>query len=452
MTPSDIRSGAAWLASGTAARIEQFVGELTEPELRALPYLFDFWAHPHQLPPPGDWRTWALVGGRGAGKTRAGAEWVRAMVEGPGRTAPGRARRVALVGETIDQTREVMVLGESGILACCPPDRRPEWHAGRRVLIWPNGAEAAVLSAHEPDALRGRQFDAVWADEIAKWKSGPDAWEQLQLCLRLGTDPRACVTTTPRGAAVLKDLLAQPTTVVTRAPTQANRAYLADAFVAEVQRLFGGTTRGRQELDGEMLEDVEGALWTHGMIDGARIEDLPDLTRIVVAVDPPVSGKATSDACGIVVAGVRAEGPPEEWEAYVLEDATVQGVGPTEWARAAIAAMERHGADRMVAEVNQGGALVEAVVRQVNPGVSLKSVHATRGKVVRAEPVASLYEQGRVHHARGLGALEDQMCQMTQRGFQGRGSPDRVDALVWALTDILLDPIRQWREPRMRAI
>ena len=420
--------------------------------MRTLLYQFDFWAHPHQLPPAGAWRTWAVLGGRGAGKTRAGSEWVRAMVAGARRGDPGRARRVALVGETIDQTREVMVFGDSGIIACCPPDRRPDWIAGRRVLIWPNGAEAMVLSAHDPDALRGRQFDALWADEIAKWKEGQAAWDMLQFCLRLGTDPRACVTTTPRGAAVLRDLLEQPSTVTTRAPTTANRAWLADGFLAEVQRKYAGTRLGRQELDGELLEDVEGALWTHAMIEGARVAQVPELTRIVVAVDPPVSGKSTSDACGIVVAGICAAGPPEDWRAYVIEDATVQGVSPTDWARAAVAAMERHGADRMVAEVNQGGALVEAVVRQINPHVALKSVHATKGKAVRAEPVAALYEQGRVHHARGLGALEDQMCQMTQRGFLGRGSPDRVDALVWALTDLMVDPLQAWLRPRMRAI
>jgi phage terminase large subunit-like protein len=426
---------------------------LSEAELRALPFLFDFWAHPHQLPPAGDWRTWVILGGRGAGKTRAGSEWVRSQVEGSRPRDPGRARRVALVGETLDQAREVMVFGESGIMACSPPDRRPEWIGGRRILIWPNGAQAQLFSAHDPETLRGPQFDAVWADELAKWKSGQDAWDMLQLGLRLGDDPRACVTTTPRNVGFLKDLLACPSTVQTHAPTEANRAYLADGFLEEVQRRYAGTRLGRQELEGVLLADAEGALWTQGMIERAHgPEQMPPLTRIVVAVDPPVSGKASSDACGIVVAGVCAEGPPEDWQAWVLEDATVRGVSPTDWARAAIAAMERHGADRLVAEVNQGGQLVETVVRQVNPLVPMRSVHASRGKVARAEPVAALYEQGRVHHARGLGALEDQMCQMTNRGFLGKGSPDRVDALVWALHEIMVEPLTQWLRPRLRVL
>jgi phage terminase large subunit-like protein len=420
-------------------------------ELRALPYLFDFWAHPHQLPPEGDWRAWVILGGRGAGKTRAGAEWVRAQVEGARPRDPGRCRRVALVGETMDQAREVMVFGESGILACSAPDRRPLWIAGRRALVWPNGAEAVVYSAHDPEALRGPQFDCLWADELAKWKQGAEAWDMLQFCLRLGDDPRSCVTTTPRNAKVLTDLLRQPTTVTTHAPTQANRAYLADGFLDEVRRRYAGTRAGRQELDGVLLADIEGALWTQGMIERAHVAEVPELNRIVVAVDPPVTGTARSDACGIVVAGLRAEGPREGWRAYVIEDASVSGASPTQWAKAAVAALERHGADRLVAEVNQGGALVETVVRQIAPHVPYRAVHATRGKVVRAEPVAALYEQGRVFHARGLSALEDQMCLMSRQGFQGPGSPDRVDALVWALTEVLIAP-GSGVDARIRAI
>jgi len=452
LTLQGVRSGAAFLGCGSVARQTEFLDGLGPEELRALPWLFEFWALDHQLPPEGDWRSWVILGGRGAGKTRAGSEWVRAQVEGARPRQPGRARRVALVGETADQAREVMVFGESGILACSPPDRRPEWIAGRKMLVWPNGAQAQVLSAHDPDSLRGPQFDAVWADELAKWKRGEEAWDNIQFALRLGDAPQACVTTTPKNVAVLKGLLAQPTTVTTHAPTDANRANLADGFLDEVRRRFAGTRKGRQELDGVLLDDAEGALWTTRMIEAARGEAMPALGRIVVAVDPPVSATKKSDACGIVVAGVVMEGPPQDWQAWVIEDVTVQGVSPTEWARVAIAAMERHGADRLVAEVNQGGALVENLVRQINPLVPFRAVRAMQGKVLRAEPVAALYEQGRVRHLGGLVQLEDQMCQMTNRGFAGKGSPDRVDALVWALHELMIAPLQTWLRPRLRLL
>lgn len=418
----------------------------------ALPWMFEFWALPHQLPPEGVWRSWVIMGGRGAGKTRAGAEWVRAQVEGAGPRDPGAAKHVALVGETIDQAREVMVFGESGILACTPPDRRPEWQATRKRLLWPNGAEARLYSAHEPESLRGPQFDAAWADELAKWKRAGEAWDMLQFALRLGPSPRQVVTTTPRNVEALKAILRNPSTVVTHAPTEANRAYLAASFLEEVRARYGGTRTGRQELDGALLEEAEGALWSTAMLEGARVEEVPRLSRVVVAVDPPVTGHGRSDACRIVVAGVVAEGSPQDWRAFVLEDASVAGASPDQWARAAISAMERHGAERLVAEVNQGGDLVESVLRQVDPLVPYRAVRASRGKLARAEPVAALYEQGRVGHLRGLAALEDQMAQMTQAGFQGRGSPDRVDALVWALTDLMIAPAQAWRRPRVRGL
>ncbi|MBW7922984.1 MAG: DNA-packaging protein [Rubellimicrobium sp.] len=450
--PRGTRSGAALIASAPPQVQAEFLAALSPAALAALPWLFDFWALPHQVPPGGDWRSWLILGGRGAGKTRAGAEWVRAMVEGARPGAPGRARRVGLVGETLAQAREVMVFGESGILACAPPDRRPEWRATRNLLVWPNGAEAQVLSAHDPDALRGFQFDALWADEIAKWRQGQAAWDMLSLGLRLGTAPRACITTTPRNAPVLTGLMAQPSTVMTHAPTRANRAWLAPGFLDEVERRYGGTRAGRQELEGLLVADTEGALWTRAMLETAAAAVPPVLDRIVVAVDPPVSGHRGSDACGIVVAGVSMRGAPRDWRAHVLEDASVQGVSPGEWARAAVAAFHRHGAGRLVAEVNQGGALVEEVIRQIDPQIPYRAVHATRGKTARAEPVAALYEQGRVGHARGLEALEEQMARMTLRGYDGPGSPDRVDALVWALTELVVRPSAGFRQPLLRAI
>ncbi len=446
-----LRSGAAWIASAAADVQKRFLDELNEGELRALPFLFEFWAMDHQLPPVGAWKTWVILGGRGAGKSRAGSEWVRSQVEGPRALAPGRCRRLALIGETFDQVRDVMIFGESGIMACSPPDRRPEWQASRRRLVWPNGAEAQAFSASEPEALRGPQFDGAWLDEMAKWKKAEATWDMLQFALRLGEDPRVCVTTTPRNVGVLKRLLEAPSTVTTHAPTEANRANLSESFLEEVRARYAGTRLGRQELDGILMGETEGALWTSEMLHAAQVEEIPELSRIVVAVDPPVTGHEGSDDCGIVVAGVVAKGPPQHWRAYVLEDASVSAARPQQWAEAAVAALERHGADRIVAEVNQGGDLVEAVLRQVDPMIPLKKVRASRGKAARAEPVAAPYEQGRVRHVKGLGDLEDQLAQMTQQGWEGTGSPDRLDALVWALHDLMLSAQPQKR-PQMRRL
>jgi len=451
-TLPDLRSGAACLASKDRTAIEGFLADLPKDALLALPYLFEFWALDHQLPPEGDWKTWIVMGGRGAGKTRAGAEWVRSEVEGARPLDPGRSKRVALIGETYEQARDIMVFGDSGLLACSPPDRKPVWEASRRRLVWANGAIAQVFSAFDPEALRGPQFDAAWVDELAKWKKGAAAWDMLQFALRLGEHPRQVVTTTPQNVGVLKDILERASTVVTSAPTSANRAYLAASFLEEVTAKYGGTRLGRQELEGVLLEDAEGALWTNEMIEAVRVDAAGELNRIVVAVDPPVTGHSASDECGIIVAGVSQAEAIGDWRAVVLEDASVAGASPTGWAEAVVRAAHKWGADRVVAEVNQGGDLVETVVRTVDPLISYRAVRAAKGKVARAEPVAALYEQGRVGHLRGLGPLEDQMVQMTANGFAGRGSPDRVDALVWALTDLMLEPAGRYRAPRMRGL
>ncbi|KKN32382.1 hypothetical protein LCGC14_0814290 [marine sediment metagenome] len=452
LTGRGLTSGASWIGSADVAVQDRFLSELDEGELMALPFLFEFWAMPHQLPPEGDWRSWVIMGGRGAGKTRAGAEWVRAQVEGARPLDVGRSRRVALVGETIEQVREVMIFGDSGILACSPADRRPDWEATRKRLVWPNGAVATVHTAHDPDGLRGPQFDAAWVDELAKWKKAEATWDQLQFALRLGDDPRVCVTTTPRNVGVLKKLLATPSTRTTHAPTEANAANLAASFLDEVRARYRGTRLGRQELDGVLLADAEGALWTSESIEAGRVREVPALDRIVVGLDPATTAGAGSDECGIVVVGAQSNGPPQNWRAVVLADCTVQGATPSGWARAAISAMEQYGADRLVAEVNQGGQMVVEVLRQVDPMVPVKSVHASRGKVARAEPVAALYEQGRVGHVAGLDALEDQMCRMTARGYEGSGSPDRVDALVWALHELMIEPAARWRMPGVRGL
>jgi phage terminase large subunit-like protein len=447
-----LQSGADWIASADKAVRDAFLNELEDGELLALPFLFEFWAMEHQLPPEGDWRSWIVMGGRGAGKTRAGAEWVRAQVEGAGARDKGRCSRIALIGETIDQTRDVIIFAESGVLACSPPDRRPEWQASRKRLLWPNGAVAQVFSAHDPESLRGPQFDGAWVDELAKWKRGQDAWDMLQFALRLGDDPRVCVTTTPRTVGFLKDLIAAPSSVVTHAATVANSANLASGFLEEVERRYAGTRLGRQELEGLLLEDAEGALWSSALLEANRVNISPQLDRIVVAVDPPAGSKSGADECGIIVAGVICKGPPQEWKAVVLEDASVQGASPNAWAQAANDAMQRWEAERLVVEVNQGGDMVSSVIRQVDPIMPITVVHASKGKVARAEPVAALYEQGRVTHMRGLGALEDQMCLMTAQGYDGKGSPDRVDALVWALFELMIKPTQTWRRPQIRSL
>lgn len=451
-TPPDATSLLKLFASLTPDEIAEVVANLDENALRAFPYLFEAWGLEHQRAPEGDWGTWLVMGGRGAGKTRAGAEWVREMVEGSTPEAPGQCKAVALVGETLDQAREVMVFGPSGIIACSPPDRRPKWEATRKRLVWPNGAVAQIFSAHDPETLRGPQFDAAWCDEIGKWSKGQECWDMLQFALRLGENPRVCATTTPRNSGLLKQLLDARDTVVTQAPTEANAHNLSPKFLERVEARYGGTALGRQELDGVMVEDAEGALWRRNTLKAAQAKGpVPELDRVVVAVDPPVTGHGGSDACGIIVAGVTIAERLSDWRGWVLQDATVQGVSPGAWSEAVAQAAQRWGADRVVAEVNQGGDLVEMMLRQASPGMPYKAVHASRGKAARAEPVAALYEQGRVIHARPFPELEDQMCAMLMQGYSGQGSPDRLDALVWALHELMVQPGAQ-AVPKLRAL
>ncbi|WP_035101846.1 terminase family protein [Devosia sp. LC5] len=393
--------------------------------------MFDWplWAAPHQTPPEGDWTTWLLMGGRGAGKTRAGAEWVRGLAAqgiGP----------IALVGETIAEAIAIMVQGESGVLRVHPHNEQPKLRDNR--LIWPNGVEAMVLSASDPERFRGPQFAAAWADEIGKWPRADEAWDMLQFGLRLGDRPRQMATTTPRPTRLIKRLLGDPLTVVTRMRTDDNR-FLAPQFLDAIVGRYRGSVLGRQELDGELIEDLPDALWQRAMfvpVSGVVPE------RIVVAVDPPVTGTAKSDACGIIVAGRVGEG------AVVLEDRTVKPAPPLVWAERAVAAFHAHGADAIVVEVNQGGDLVKAVIEQIDANVPVRAVRANRGKWLRAEPVAALYGRGLVRHVAGLTALEDEMCGFGADGKSGGHSPDRVDALVWAVTELLLDGTR----PRVRGI
>lgn len=409
------------------------------PDCRIIRHDWPFWARPEQLPPDGDWRTWLVLAGRGFGKTRMGAEWIRAAAQANGNL------RIALIGANAADVRTVMVEGESGLLAIAPPGQRPLWEPSRRRLRWRNGAQAFVYSAEEPDQLRGPQHHLAWCDELAKWAYADESWDNLQFGLRLGHAPRALVTTTPRPIALIKALMANPSVVQTRGRTQDNRANLPPSFIEHIEASYGGTRLGRQELDGELIEDVEGALWTRALIEKCRVRDRPAFRRIIVGVDPPAG--IGGDACGIVVA---AQG--EDGTGHVIEDASVHGLHPEGWARAVAAAADRWQADRVVAEVNNGGAMVESVLRAVDPCLPVKSVRAAQGKVARAEPVASLYARDKVKHCGCFPALEDEMCGlMVGGGYAGPGrSPDRADALVWALTELML--ARQMTEPAVRVV
>lgn len=435
------------------------------PELRAefakrwagrkeeLEFLWSFWARPNQLPPAGSWSNWLILAGRGFGKTRTGAEWLRVNMCGSTPLTGGRWRHVALVAETSADARDVMVgdgksvsdpKAGSGILQIHPKDYRPVYEPSKRRLTWPNGAVASIYNGTEPDQLRGPQHDAAWLDELAKWLYAQEAWDQLQFGLRTGTNPQVCITTTPRPIPLLKRIMHDPKTVITRGSTFENSSNLAPGFLEQVGSRYAGTRLGRQELNAEVLEDVPGALWTRAMFEqaGFRPQYAPELMRVVVAIDPSgTKGQGDNGDCvGIIVAGKGRDG-----RAYVLADRTCK-LPPAQWGRKAVEAYREFKADRIVAEVNFGGAMVEHVVRVAGQqmgiyNLSYRNVAASRGKVVRAEPVAALYEQGRVSHVGGaaqFSSLEDQACSMTPDGFVGEGSPDRVDALVWALTEMML--------------
>ena len=376
------------------------------------------------------------MAGRGAGKTRAGAEWVRERIK-------AGCGRVGLIAPTAGDARDVMVEGDSGILSVCWPHDvakngdqlgRPLYEPSKRRVTWANGAMATLFSADEPERLRGPQHDAIWADELAAWRRGQEAWDMAMFGLRLGDNPQAVVTTTPKPNALVRSLAKADDTVMTRGRTYDNAANLAPSFIAAIREKYEGTRLGRQEIDAEILDDLPGALWSRGMFDQQRRKEAPEMQRIVVAVDP--SGTAgesdDGDSIGIVVAGKGVDG-----RGYVLADRTCK-LSPDGWGRRAVAAYHEFGADRIVAERNFGGAMVQHVIRTIDPKASYKEVTASRGKVMRAEPIAALYEQGKVSHVGGLEALEDQCCLIGPNGFIGEGSPDRADALVWALTELML--------------
>ena len=425
-----------WLLNASEEDRKTLFAALDHKECDKLASHWSYWARPEQLPPPGDWRIWLICAGRGFGKTRAGAEWVNHIA----RTHADA--RIALVGSSIGEARSVMVEGESGILACASGSASPQFEASLKRLTWPNGAQAHLYSAAEPEGLRGPQHSHGWCDEIGKWDNASDraiiCWDNLLMGLRLGDDPRLLATTTPRAVPLMKRLIdeAQSGSVsITKGSTFDNGANLPPPFLKAMHSQFGSTTLGRQELDGEMLEDLEGALWNRSLLEACREAwAAEDVSRIVVGVDPPAS--ANGDECGIVVAGITPSGAGK-----VLADCSVSKASPEGWARAVAAAMTHWQADRVIAEANQGGAMVESVLRAADCQMPIKLVHASRGKVARAEPIAALYEAGRVRHAGMFGKLEDQLCGlMTGGAYQGPGkSPDRADALVWALTELMLN-------------
>ena len=395
-----------------------------------------------QLPPDEtNWRSWLILGGRGAGKTRAGAEWVKAQALGDWTNDGAHAERIAIVGPTLEQARTVMIEGKSGLLAIHAEAERPLYEPSKRLLTWPNGAIAQVFSADDPESLRGPQFDAAWCDELAKWRLAEAAWNMLAFALRLGEAPRAVITTTPRAVPLLKRLMADASTAVSRTATYDNETNLAKSFIADVTERYGGTRLGRQELEGELIEDDPDALFRRALIEDARVKAAPEMKRIVIAVDPPAGHARRANACGIVCVGLGVDGI-----AYVLDDHTLERAKPMQWAERVVALYHARAACRVVAEVNQGGAMVEQVLREVDGTLSFRAVHATRGKRARAEPVAALYEQGRVRHAGVFPELEDEMCSALHEGAK---SPDRMDALVWAVSDLLL---RRQAEPRVRTV
>ena len=401
---------------------------LTDAEAEALLYDWrGFLARPEQIAPDGDWDIWAALAGRGFGKTELGAQWVREQVE-------NGAMSIALVAETQKDLGEVMV---ARLLSIYPPDQRPTVKYKPVRITWPSGAVALGYNGTQPDQLRGPEFDTAWVDELAKYRYARETWDMLQFCMRSGNHPRQLVTTTPRPIELIKAMVngSEGRVHITRGKTSDNRANLSPSFVDKLEKRYAGTRLGRQELNAEILGDLPGALWSQGVIDTYRVSDVPTLGRTVVAIDPAVTATEDSDQHGIMVCGI---GPDQV--GYVVEDGSMSG-SPAEWARRAISLSKTYGADGVVVEVNQGGDMVAHTLRTIAPNLNIIEVRATRGKHVRAEPIAALYEQGRIRHVGRFDDLEAQMTQMTVDGYQGDGSPDRVDALVWAMSDLFPDMV-----------
>jgi phage terminase large subunit-like protein len=406
----------------------RLIAAMTEKECDELYYDWSLWGRPEQKPPAGDWAYWLILAGRGAGKTRSGAEAVREWVKSHA--------IVNLIGATRDDVRDIMVLGESGLMAICPRGERPRYARASARLAWPNGAVSLLFSAEEPDRLRGKQHMKLWLDEIAAWRD-PDAFDQALLGLRLGDKPQAVITTTPRPIKLIKQLVADKDAIVTRGSTFDNAHHLAEAFLKRIIKRYEGRAIGRQELFAEIVEEATGALWTRALIERQRLAPdtpAPDYSEIVIGVDPPAKSGARADECGIIVVGKTARAL-----IHVIADLTSQGETPGQWATRVTAAFRRFRANRVVAEINNGGEMVVEVLRQSDPNLPVRKVTATRGKFVRAEPIATAYERGVVFHLGDFPKLEDQLCTLTP-DFDARASgfsPDRADALVWAIADLI---------------
>jgi phage terminase large subunit-like protein len=400
---------------------------LTERERRlkeAERYVWEKAARPNQLTPPGAWRYWLILAGRGFGKTRTGAEQVRLWVK--------KYPYVNLIGATTDDARDIMIEGESGILAICPKDERPKYLSHKRQLQWPNGAKSLIFTADEPERLRGKQHMKLWADEFCAWRY-PESWDQAKFGLRLGDNPQAIITTTPKPTKALKELSSDPHTVITRGNTYENKANLAPAFLDAIVRKYEGTRLGRQELGAEILDDNPGALWKRQTIEELRVAKAPALKRIVIAIDPAATKNPDSDETGITVEGLGFDD-----HGYLLADLSLRG-RPEEWGRVAVNAYHDFKADRVVGEVNNGGDMVEHVIRSIDKNIPFKAVHASRGKIIRAEPISALYEQGRVHHVGCFPVLEDQMCEYDAK--TAKFSPDRMDSAVWGFTELMTEQL-----------
>jgi len=403
---------------------QEFYKSLSDADVENLAYNWDLWGRPEQLENKEEWWSiWLVMAGRGFGKTRTGAEFIRNNME------TGLYKRAGLIARTSADNRDIQVEGESGILAISSPTFMPKYEPSRRRLIWPNGAIATTYSAEEPDLLRGPQHDIIWADEVASWKY-PDTWDMAMFGLRLGKRPKAIVTTTPRPVRIIRELLKSATTIVTKGSTYDNASNLAPVFFEKIIAKYEGTRMGKQEIYAEVLEDVPGALWTRKLIDDYRVKTYPDLIRIVVALDPATTSEDESDMTGIIAAGKSSEG-----EYYILLDGSVRDT-PKAWCSKAIDIYKSLEADKIIGEANNGGDLIETVLRTIDTDIPYKKVHASRGKIVRAEPVSSLYEQGKVHHVGVFDDLEDEMCSYTSQTSE---SPNHMDAMVWAITELSED-------------
>lgn len=440
----------------SAAPREQIVSwysSLTDDERAGLEYRWDFWGRPNQQVPPGDWSIWLMLTGRGWGKTRTGAETIRQFICGdtPLARGPRGDEFIAIIAETAADARDILVEGPSGILRVHPKDFRPEYEPSKRRLTWPNGTQATLYNGTEPDQLRGPQHSLAWCDELAKYQFPSECWDMLEFGMRMSNDPRTIITTTPRPLNLIKGFIDESekgTVYVTRGSLYENRSNLAAKFVNRILDKYAGTRLGRQEIDGEIVDDVPGAMWTRALLDEHRkkwTDKIPEMQRLVVAIDPAAKRSEDEDETsetGIIVAGIGTDG-----HGYVIDDRTCR-LGPHGWAKVAVAAYDRYEADCIIAEINNGGEMVSEIIKAVRATVPVEVVHASRGKVVRAEPVAALYEQGRVSHIGQFPALEDQLVTFTPFGIEGDGGSDRADALVWALTKLFPSLVARAKRPQ----